>query len=200
MAKIYVASSWRNVYQPVVVQILRTKGHHVYDFRNPAPNVGGFSWAEIDPNWQHWSASDFREALNHDVARNGFRYDFDGMAGADLCVLVLPCGRSAHLEAGWFMGKGKPVVVLAPERIEPELMYMLASHTNPIVLGFKEMLDKVDTIDALLEVNQQKGWYVDRDGVRTQHLVWRDALNDFHSGDGRVVLCRANGTLLACRS
>ena len=35
MAKIYVASSWRNVYYPEVVTRLREAGHEVYNFRNP---------------------------------------------------------------------------------------------------------------------------------------------------------------------
>ena len=35
MARIYVASSWRNVYYPEVVTRLREAGHEVYDFRNP---------------------------------------------------------------------------------------------------------------------------------------------------------------------
>jgi hypothetical protein len=38
---------------------------------------------------------------------------------------VLPCGRSAHAEAGWFAGRGAQVVVYIPERQEPELMYKL---------------------------------------------------------------------------
>lgn len=45
------------------------------------------------------------------------------MKWADACVLLLPSGMSAHLEAGWFSGAGKPVAVLAPEIREPELMY-----------------------------------------------------------------------------
>jgi hypothetical protein len=39
--------------------------------------------------------------------------------------LVLPCGRSAHTEAGWFAGAGKKVLVYIPTRQEPELMYRL---------------------------------------------------------------------------
>ena len=34
MAKIYVASSWRNKYYPEVVERLKKEGHDVYDFRN----------------------------------------------------------------------------------------------------------------------------------------------------------------------
>jgi len=47
MAKIYVASSWRNKYQPEVVAALRKAGHEVYDFRNPDDNPGGFHWADV---------------------------------------------------------------------------------------------------------------------------------------------------------
>ena len=35
MAKIYVASSWRNSYQQDVVSFLRNEGHEVYDFTHP---------------------------------------------------------------------------------------------------------------------------------------------------------------------
>lgn len=33
--RIYVASSWRNNVQPLVVQTLRVAGLDVYDFKNP---------------------------------------------------------------------------------------------------------------------------------------------------------------------
>ena len=49
MAKIYIASSWRNSYQQDVVSFLRNKGHEVYDFRNPPHGNGGFQWSDIDP-------------------------------------------------------------------------------------------------------------------------------------------------------
>lgn len=39
----------------------------------------------------------------------------------DTCVLVLPCGRSAHTEAGWFAGRGLKTIVYMPEKQEPEL-------------------------------------------------------------------------------
>ena len=42
MAKIYVASSWRNQHYPEVVRRLREAGHEVYDFRNPPHGGAGF--------------------------------------------------------------------------------------------------------------------------------------------------------------
>lgn len=125
MARIYVASSWRNPWQPEVVARLRSAGHEVYDFRNPVDNPGGFRWSDIDDKWLDWSASEYIAQLGHPVAERGFKADFDAMRWADVCVLVLPCGRSAHTEAGWFAGCGKKTIVYLPEKQEPELMYKL---------------------------------------------------------------------------
>jgi hypothetical protein len=49
------------------------------------------------------------------------------MQWADTCVLVLPCGRSAHLVAGWFCGQGRRCIILTRDGEEPELMALLAT-------------------------------------------------------------------------
>ncbi len=129
--KVYVASSWRNDDQPQVVSTLHRAGHEVYDFRNPSMGPGdrgqGFHWSDIDPEWKEWTPSQFRAALGHEVAVDGFASDLCGMEWADAFVLVMPCGRSAHLELGWAIGAGKPSIILLSDG-EPELMYGLASH------------------------------------------------------------------------
>src|SRR4051812_37731805 len=38
--KVYVASSWRNDFQPGVVRALRSDGHQVYDFKGPGDGWG----------------------------------------------------------------------------------------------------------------------------------------------------------------
>jgi nucleoside 2-deoxyribosyltransferase len=137
MAKIYVASSWRNTRQPRVVEILRNNGHSVYDFRNPAPGQSGFAWSEIDPNWQKWTAEEYRAALRSEIAEKGYAHDMGAMQWADTCVLVLPCGRSAHLELGWMAGAGKRTVILTQDGEEPELMAKMATR---ICTGMNEVL------------------------------------------------------------
>jgi len=123
--KIYVASSWRNEQQSAVVEHLRRHGHEVYDFKNP-PNNSGFSWSEISSEWENWSVADFISALSHDCAERGFKSDFDAMKWADACVMVNPCGSSAHLELGWMSGAGKISVVYCAGIRGPELMIKVA--------------------------------------------------------------------------
>lgn len=126
--RIYVASSWRNPRQPIVVEALRRCGHEVYDFRHPAPGNEGFKWSQIDPGWEHWSREQYLSALEHPSAQASFKLDFAGMRWADTCVLVLPSGQSAHLKAGYFVGAGKLLhILLAEEPEEPDLMYLLAA-------------------------------------------------------------------------
>lgn len=124
--KIYVASSWRNELQPGVVSELRSYGHSVYDFKNPFPGNSGFSWSEIDPERHKWTASQYIAALKHPIAERGFASDFNAMKWADTFVLVLPCGRSAHLELGWACGAGKQTIILTKDGEEPELMAKMA--------------------------------------------------------------------------
>lgn len=128
--KIYVASSWRNAQQPHVVAALRGAGHEVYDFRNPLDGDGGFHWSQVDREWRDWGLPQYVHHLEtNPIAAKGFKLDKDALNWADTCVLLLPCGRSAHLEAGYACGQGKDVVVMLSdeEPLQFELMYLLAT-------------------------------------------------------------------------
>ena len=61
----------------------------------------------------------------HPSSERQFQADLDALNWADICLLVLPYGRSAHTEAGWMKGSGKRTIVYIPEMQEPELMYKL---------------------------------------------------------------------------
>lgn len=155
MARIYLASSWRNAHQPHVRDVLRENGHLVYDFRDPlgggqgfktgrnqlVPSATAFAWSEIDPSWQQWRVRAYREILQtHMRAAQGYVGDLRGMEWADTCVLLMPCGRSAHLEAGYMKGRGKRLVIhfADEEGFEPDLMYLLADH---MTYGDAELTD-----------------------------------------------------------
>lgn len=124
--KIYVASSWRNNRQQLMVEALRAAGHDVYDFRYPAPRESGFHWGDIDPKWREWTEKQYVEALNSPRAEKGFKLNINALQSADAVVMVQPCGQS--IELGWASGAGKITVVLLAEKQQPELMFKLASH------------------------------------------------------------------------
>jgi len=132
--RIYVASSWKNGSYPALLEQLRLAGHEPLDWR-----VGGFGWSQVTPvRPSEMTGAQYRdEVLAHPRACDGFYNDFSKMQEADCCVLLLPCGRSAHFEAGWFWGQGKPIHIYIPEFDTPELMYKGASS---ISLTIEELL------------------------------------------------------------
>jgi hypothetical protein len=135
---VYVASSWRCAMQPAVVQTLRAAGIDCYDFRN-SPNGAGFGWEETNLAYQRGDVSntpadDYLKMLEHPRAVEGFEADFWAMTMADTFVLVLPCGRSAHLEMGWAIGAGKRTAILLEDPVEPELMYKMVDLVIPSML------------------------------------------------------------------
>lgn len=149
MARIYLASSWRNPFHARMRDDLRAWGHEVYDFKDRRPMYSGgpaptaFSWDQLDPAFKDWTPTAYRDALiSSPRAASGYLGDFRGMEWADTCVMLLPCGRSAHIEAGYCKGRGKRLVVLYPndsrEGFDPDLMYLLADH---IACGPVELRD-----------------------------------------------------------
>jgi hypothetical protein len=56
----------------------------------------------------------------------------------------MPCGRSAHLEAGYFVGAGKPLYIVIYDPCEPELMYKMATQ---ICLSERELIAALACVD-----------------------------------------------------
>jgi nucleoside 2-deoxyribosyltransferase len=133
---IYVAASWRTPQQPAVVQALREAGHNVYDFRQD-----GFSWSQIGMAETPTLAEYLMKLKSHPRAREGFDRDMQALEACDACVLVLPSGRSAHLEFGYAIGKRKLTVVLfLEEPVVPDLMYLAADrHAVSITQAVRQL-------------------------------------------------------------
>jgi nucleoside 2-deoxyribosyltransferase len=142
--RIYVASSWRNKRLDEVVAALRGAGHQVYDFREDGDSGAAFNWSDIDPQWQQWSPEEFRDNLEDPIAARGFNRDMDALANSEALLLVLPCGRSAHLELGYAIGARKPTVLLLADGQEPELMYKAV---DELCLEMEEVLSHFDDLE-----------------------------------------------------
>lgn len=150
--KLYVASSWRNkIKHQIVVQVLRNQGHECYDFTNPELGNNGFHWSDIDTKWKSWTPDQFRDNLLDPIAVKAFNLDYGAMKWADAGVLVTPCGRSAHLEAGFFVGSEKPLIILLSDG-EPELMYSMASD---ICVSTEEVIRSLEVYEIRDGYNKQ---------------------------------------------
>ena len=110
---------------------------------NQPQGGNGFHWTDIDENAPNWTFEQYSEGLHHPLAEKQFSADLEALEWADTCVLVLPCGRSAHTEAGWMAGAGKRVIAYIPEMVEPELMYKLFDR---VVGSIDELIQSLETI------------------------------------------------------
>ena len=146
--KIYTASSWRNEYYQGVVDWLKSDGHEVYDFRNTISTPGkskAFNWEKIAINWENWTPEEFAHSIKNPLAQNAFKSDYEGMIKSDACVLILPCGRSSHIEAGYMKGLGKKLYIYMPVKERPELTYSIADGIYTHIMELSKRL-KGDSI------------------------------------------------------
>lgn len=138
--KIYLASSWRNKRYEEVRKQLVTEGYEVYDFKDP---VSAFTWEQLDKDYKNWNPKTFIKALCQMIPHKAFTdYDMKALKECDVCILLLPCGRSAHLELGYAAGAGKRTIVFFDKELEePELMYLMADHHHTSIKQVLEWLD-----------------------------------------------------------
>jgi NTP pyrophosphatase (non-canonical NTP hydrolase) len=173
MMNIYVASSWRNDFQPEVVKVLRKDGHRVYDFKEDGDGwgqgihgPGGFHWSEIDPDWQKWPSDiqKYIDGLKNPRATEGFHRDMDALEQADACVMVMPCGSSASMEMGWAVGANCHVYVYIPRMREPDLMVKMADLVTADLGEIRSQLNKTSPRLRSAEQRRIGTWYKKNDG------------------------------------
>ena len=140
--KLYLVGSLRNIEVPKVGEALRHAGHEVYDdWFSPGPQADEF-WQSYEIDRGHT----YREALEGRHADMVFNNDMRWLAWAEGAVLVLPAGRSAHLELGYMVGRGKPTFVyFASEPDRYDIMYRLATHC---AFDLEELIYSIDLEDS----------------------------------------------------
>jgi hypothetical protein len=124
VSSIYLIGSLRNPEIPALGVTLREAGFDVFD--------DWFAGGKIaDDEWQAYETSRGRtygEALRGYAADHVFHFDKYHLDRADSGVLVLPAGKSGHLELGYLAGQGKRTFILfdsVPERWD--VMYKFAT-------------------------------------------------------------------------
>lgn len=121
--RVYLIGSLRNPKVPKVATLLRIQGHEVFDDWFAAG-------PEADDYWQKYEQArgrTFEEALRGYAAGHVFEFDKTHLDATDAVVLLMPAGKSGHLEFGYCVGRGKRGFICMerePERFD--VMYRFA--------------------------------------------------------------------------
>lgn len=124
--KIYIATSWKNnVIAIIVGNLLKAYGHKVYIFCDPDEPAARISLRlRKNDETKLW---DSLNAICSDDVMEIFESDLKNLKECDLCFLITPSGKSAHMEAGYAVGSGKMLVILDhPILGEWDAMYGMA--------------------------------------------------------------------------
>ena len=123
MANIYLIGSLRN---PKIIEIalkLRAAGHEVFDdWISAGP--------EADDYWQKYETAkgnNYKQGLAGYAAKHVYEFDKFHLDRNDIAILVLPAGKSGHLELGYMIGKGKPGYILLEDPDRWDVMYQFAT-------------------------------------------------------------------------
>ena len=136
---LYLIGSLRNPEIPFIGNSFREAGFEVFD--------DWFAGGKIaDDEWQAYETSrgrSYNEALQGYAAQHVYDFDYYHLCRADLGLLVLPAGKSGHLELGWLIGRGKPGYVLFDK--EPERWDVMVAFANKVFFNLGECIDSIWT-------------------------------------------------------
>ncbi len=117
ISSVYIIGSLRNPEVPKLANAIQEIGIEGFcDWYAPGPNT--------DDHWRDYTKErglSYGEALQHYAATHVFEFDKFHLDRCDAAVLLMPAGKSGHLELGYTIGRGKPGYILfdeVPERYE----------------------------------------------------------------------------------
>jgi nucleoside 2-deoxyribosyltransferase len=140
MKTVYLIGSLRNHRVPEFADIIRASGFDVFDDWYAAGPTADDSWQA----YEEARGKTYPEALNSYAAKHVFEFDKEHLLRADIGVLLMPAGKSGHLELGWIIGKGKPGFVLFPDG-PPERWDVMYQFASGIFYGVDQFLQELET-------------------------------------------------------
>jgi hypothetical protein len=136
--KIYLASSWKNkeLLRSINTQ-LKSLGHNVDCFCSADGRRTVFNFKQLKYDVKRDNISIRQE----EIVKKAFEEDKKWLDWCEALIMFLPCGKSAHLEAGYAKGKGKKVYFVGSFPVgELDVMYGFADGLYRYE-QFKDLLD-----------------------------------------------------------
>ena len=124
MTSVYLIGSLRNENVPLVGDRLRSSGLEVFDeWYSAGPEADDYF-----KKYHQERGIKYEDALKGYAARHIFSFDKHHLDRCHCAILLLPAGRSGHLELGYMAGCGKPTYVLMETDSDRwDLMYQFAT-------------------------------------------------------------------------
>lgn len=104
-------------------------------------------WAATHPhaddNWRDYYKArgyTYKDALKEPASINVFEFDKKHIDMSDAMLVVYPAGKSAHLELGYHIGKGKPGFILLDD---PERWDVMLSFASGITDDLDELIEMI---------------------------------------------------------
>lgn len=97
---------------------------------------------EADDHWKEYEMGKghkYKDGLNGWAAKHVFEFDKRHLDRCDGGVLILPAGKSCHLEAG-YIARTKPLFILLDDPERWDVMYLFAKY---ICFNHAELLDAI---------------------------------------------------------
>lgn len=132
---VYLIGSLRNPAIPGIANTLEQQGFEVFSDWFAAGEIADDSWQKYETE----RGRSYKDALSGYAARHVFRFDMFHLSRADMGLLVLPAGKSGHLELGFMVGSGKPCYVLFDK--EPDRWDVMYQFAKEIFFNTDELTD-----------------------------------------------------------
>lgn len=148
---VYIMGSLKNPEIPNIGNELRKLGFDAFDdWFSPGPEADDF-WR----NYEKSKGSTYGEALQGWAGKHIFEFDKYHLDRCDIGVLVMPAGKSCHMELGYLIGSGKKCYILfdkEPERWD--VMYIFCmSNGGKVCFSLDEL--KQELVSLPINVNQK---------------------------------------------
>jgi hypothetical protein len=132
---VYLIGSLRNPEVNRIAAAIRELGYEVFDDWTAAGPTADDSWRDYEKQRGHT----YPQALQGFAAKHVFAFDKFHLDRANIAVLLMPAGKSGHLELGYFLGTGKPGYVLFDQ--EPERFDVMYQFATGVFLEEQGLLD-----------------------------------------------------------
>lgn len=125
MTHVYVASSAKNPSAAPLIHLLQRTGYQVLDWTTASEPEEWVKWARSTEASEKWTTDQHIRFMGDPQMLDIARRDFGELQRAELGIIVLPAGRSAHLELGYLQGRGvRTAAYFAHAGIQPEPMLL----------------------------------------------------------------------------